>query len=541
MDRRRFLGMSAGVSAALLAADSLRAAVLDMSEAEQHQRTAAKIRQQAAASQLTVRPSEQVTNGDEQRYPDKRASFSKTLPHNDLGEVVPAAYNKLVDALMRGDPDSLRGLRSPKAEVRLANPMAAYAYDLAGVDAHSTAIGMPPPFEGHGTASEMGELYWLALTADVPYREYESDGLIAAAIADLNALSGPIGPTVSGHLLPGTLFRGTTKGDLIGPHLSQFLWREVPLGSTELDQRARYPVPGQSFLVDYQEWLACQEGVKPKRRLVLDTQPHYLRSNRDLAEYVRRIFNIQPYLNAALVALGFGDDALSPVNPYRGSLTESGGLTFGLENIVSLLGQAALIAEKAAWYQKWLVHRRLRPEASGARVHNQLTGRKSYDILPELLNSDAVHRLKAANGTALLPLAYPGGSPAHPSYPSAHATVAGACATVLKAFLNEDFLIPDPVQASATGLRLESWTGAGLTLGNEINKLASNVSLGRNAAGVHYRSDSLQGLRLGEEHAIRLLCDYSRTYPEHFEGFVLTRLTGKRIRITNGEVQESWQ
>src|SRR5215510_9217275 len=27
--------------------------------------------------------------GDEARYPDKRASFAKTLPHNDFGEVDP--------------------------------------------------------------------------------------------------------------------------------------------------------------------------------------------------------------------------------------------------------------------------------------------------------------------------------------------------------------------------------------------------------------------------------------------------------------------
>jgi hypothetical protein len=35
---------------------------------------------------------------------------------------------------------------------------------------------------------------------------------------------------------------------------------------------------------------------------------------------------------------------------------------------------------------------------------------------------------------------------------------------------------------------------AELRLGNEIDKLASNVSLGRDAAGVHYRSGSIRGL-----------------------------------------------
>ena len=36
--------------------------------------------------------------------------------------------------------------------------------------------------------------------------------------------------------------------------------------------------------------------------------------------------------------------------------------------------------------------------------------------------------------TYLLGLTYPEGSPLHPSYPSGHATLAGACITVIKAF-----------------------------------------------------------------------------------------------------------
>jgi len=44
------------------------------------------------------------TNGDEDRYEDRRASFSKTLPHNDLGEVEPAAYKAWLTILASGDP-----------------------------------------------------------------------------------------------------------------------------------------------------------------------------------------------------------------------------------------------------------------------------------------------------------------------------------------------------------------------------------------------------------------------------------------------------
>ena len=147
-------------------------------------------------------------------------------------------------------------------------------------------------------------------------------------------------------------------------------------------------------------------------------------------------------------------------------------------------------------------------------------------------------RLRHDLGSPLLPLAYPEGSPTHPSYPAGHAAVAGACVTVLKACFREDFPIPDPVQASTEGELLEPWLGVELTLGGEFNKLASNITHGRDAAGVHYRTDGTEGLKLGEAQAIALLCDYSRTYAERFDGYSFTRLDGRPIRIAGGEVSD---
>jgi hypothetical protein len=54
------------------------------------------------------------------------------------------------------------------------------------------------------------------------------------------------------------------------------------------------------------------------------------------------------------------------------------------------------------------------------------------------------------------------------------------------------------------------------TVGSELNKLASNISLGRNMAGVHYRSDHKQSLLLGEEIAISVLRDQRDTYRERY-------------------------
>jgi hypothetical protein len=234
--------------------------------------------------------------------------------------------------------------------------------------------------------------------------------------------------------------------------------------------------------------------------------------------------------------LRLGSEALSPTNPYRGSKTQFGDITFGNKNVLSMVAQASLLGQKGAYYHKWLVHRRLRPECFAGRIEVHLSGRKSYDIDPEILNCDAIARVKAAHGTWLLPVALPEGCPTHPSYPAAHAANAGACATILKAFFNEDYPIPHPVEATADGSDLVAWKGQPLTLGNEINKLANNIALGRDAAGVHYRSDSINGLFVGEEQALGLLCDYSRTYNERFDGFVLSTFRGEKVRVINGEL-----
>jgi hypothetical protein len=93
------------------------------------------------------------------------------------------------------------------------------------------------------------------------------------------------------------------------------------------------------------------------------------------------------------------------------------------------------------------------------------------------------------------------------------------------------------VEATADGTNLAPWKGQPLTLGNEINKLASNIALGRDAAGVHYRSDSINGLFVGEEQALGLLCDYSRTYHERFDGFLLSTFRGQKIRVLDGDLQ----
>ncbi len=497
------------------------------------------VRKQAAANLFRQRLPNQDCNGDEDAYADRRASFFKTLPQNNLGEVDSAAYDQFLTALESGEQSEFDAIpQSPQSDRGLANPMASYAFEMTGGDGHSSRMPPAPAFDSDFIAAEMAEVYWQALTRDVPFNDYGTDPLVAAAVADLNGFSTIIGPTDGGQITPGTLFRGETAGDLIGPYISQFMWLDIPFGQRVLDQRYNRPVPGDDFMIDYNEWLAIQRGAAPTNSITFDPTPRYISNNRGLGEWVHVDFSYQGYQNAALIMLGLGSDALSDRNPYKNSPNQGGFVTFGGPQVLDLVAKAAVVSLKAAWYQKWLVHRRLRPEVFAARVEIQRNGTKNYGLHSDILGSDAVARLVSDNGNALLPMAFAEGSPTHPAYPAGHATVAGACCTVLKAFFKEDYVLPSPVVASSDGLALDPWTGADLTLGNEINKLANNISIGRDAAGVHYRTDGVDGVVAGEQVAIGMLQDYSITFAEDADGFELTRFDGQRILIRRGKIIE---
>ncbi len=497
--------------------------------ARRRRQEAFQIRLDAALFQRDLPLPGHPCNGDEYLYPNKIASFSKALPHNHLGEVDINAYWELTRALSTGNPEDFEYIPLGGA-ARLANPQAAYAFEMAGPDSHHLSIEIPPPFSSAWSAGELAELYWLALTRDVPFAGYDTDPLTIAAAAELSNFSDFRGPKVDGMVTTGTLFRGNTPGDLAGPYISQFLWKDIPFGATTIIQRYRTTAAGVDHITSYGEWLNLQNGSAPPSPNVFDPTPRYIRNGRDLGEWNHRDFTFQGFIGAALILLGFGPAALSPTNPYLRTATQNSFATFGAPHILDFVARATRAADEAAWYQKWLVHRRLRPEEFGGRVHNVLTGAANYPINQELLNSQAVTGVFEKFGSYLLPQAYAEGCPTHPAYPAGHACVAGAGATMLKAFFRESFIIPNPVAAGADGLELLPYTGPLLTVGGEINKLAANVGLGRNAAGVHYRSDG-EGLKLGEAVAIGILQDYRKTYNEDFGGFSFTKFDGTTIII----------
>lgn len=200
----------------------------------------------------------------------------------------------------------------------------------------------------------------------------------------------------------------------------------------------------------------------------------------------------------------------------------------GAVALLDLLGRGTRNALLAAWYQKWYVHRRLRSETYAGRLQVAIEeGRDdpfalAGDDLPPFTNFEVPCGLfdgSKGGGSTLLPLSYPEGSPAHPAYPSGHSTIAGACSTVLKTFFADESyadianrMDDFAARKSPNGKGGDNFNPVGdpsaLTVHGEINKLASNVGMGRIFAGVHYRTDHVYGMMLGEQLAVVTLYDH---------------------------------
>ncbi|MGB9366868.1 MAG: vanadium-dependent haloperoxidase [Xanthobacteraceae bacterium] len=502
-------------------------------------------RVQAARAQLSAPYEAQIANGDEERYPNYIASFSKCLQHDDLGEVDPASYRAMVSAIQSGDIAAFEKL-NPHTKRRIAGPLGGRCFSLSSPDAQALTLPPPPTFESAETAAEMAELYWMSLTRDVPFARYGENELVAMAAKDLSRLQGS---TID----PRHLFLANYPGVADGPRVSQFLLWSFDFDGVPVDQKRTVPLPssdlGLELMTSYDEWLAAQRGV-PTDGLSeppIDPQRRYPRNSRDLGWCADQSAINTTYLNVALLLLGLGRRALDSAHPYKTSLFIGGLGTFDIAHLETLIGQAARAHQLS--YQKWF-HRRLRPEAFSGRIHNTVTKGASYPIHQSILDSPVLQYvfdqnarmnqrrgLNDGKGTYLLSCLWGEGSPTHPSYPQGHGTAAGIGATLLKAWFDEDFVLPErtAVKPNYDGTQLEPYVygkdGPALTIGGELNKLAYNITWGRNMSGVHYRSDGVAANTLGEQIAIRLLREDRMTVSEGFSGFGLTQFGGTRIVI----------
>jgi len=264
--------------------------------------------------------------------------------------------------------------------------------------------------------------------------------------------------------------------------------------------------------------------------------------------------------------------------------------TFGGPHILSLVTEIATRCLKAVRRQKFNYHRRARPERLGAlltleagavsaaasdlsadtrtaladmrirlnsilslvNLHNKSrrddtslradrptradnassTGRSHAD--PHLCNDSG--ELDPAgwddDKNFLLAMAFAEGSPMHPSYGAGHATVAGGCVTMLKAFFDTVDKDGNPVvwpsdlpvvkvEEGSDGQQLRDikseFATNPITIAGELNKLAANISIGRDMAGVHFYTDYYESLRMGERVATGTLREHLSQIDEPIE------------------------
>ena len=439
--------------------------------------------------------SDWLPSPDESASQGSRALFSKGLPHNNDGMPDEAAFSAFLEAIRSRNVNELERLR-PKAGIPWVDP-------TAGIQLTTPATLGPYGSSWFGSklmAGDLTELYWAALCRDIPFPAYGSSTLVSQANQDLVKTDGP--------RFQRALFSSPLPGASQGPFVSQFLVKTVPLGSTMFAQNYLCPQADNDFAVTIDAWHRCQDGESSGLPISYLPNTRYIFNGRSLAEYVRTDFSYQAYLFAALIIQSWGRDALNPGLSQRYTKNVSAFVSSGWWEVLGLLGQVSELALQDSWYWKWRVFRRLRPEELAGRiVLAQKADNSTFIDLP--VSQTAPKICEAQHGTMLLSQAYPDGCPLHPSFPAAHAEIAGACVTVLKAFSDPSFKVPGALNPTSDGLNAQPYNNQ-LTLEGELNKLAWNIAFGRAFAGVHYRSDLEAGLLLGESIALKLLLNLRR-------------------------------
>lgn len=475
--------------------------------------------------------------------------------------------------------------------------------DCANLTAHNTQLGYNLNSRVQDALSAVNKMFDIAIRQDTDFGRLR---------APLDVAPGPGGA----NIILQTLFRTGLQDEEFGPLVSQFFLRPIGFGVQTIDQKEVPYIAKRDFLTTHGDWLLAQNTGKDKygrdygscnnysdqlhrgaSYYPTGNPARYISTMRDIARFVNRDALHQAYFNAALFLLGISAP-LDEGNPYNGNryTRETQFATLGGPDLLTLVSEVASRALKVVWRQKWLVHRRCRPEVMGGLIQMQrkglggvmrkyglpfdLPGTPAFkarldDTLNEVRDHNAALNGGAAKGTFFLPMAFSAGSPNHPAYGAGHATVAGACVTVLKAWFDEKVALKkvfddenkratnaktgpsDPPGGTHTllqpgyrkkGTALDQFCDPQvyaeddadrITVGGELNKLASNVAMGRSMGGVHWRTDNTRSLRLGEEIAIEILRKRTAEYAERPVSFTFRSFDRQRVHITQGQVAKS--
>jgi membrane-associated phospholipid phosphatase len=349
--------------------------------------------------------------------------------------------------------------------MRLVNPRAAFLAD----DDHDHSLPAPPQDDSLETARELFEVVLAVRAADTPFD----------ALEPFREQLETVFPSPAGVPVPAFRYSGGHRG----PYVSRLLQVPVPINGTAVLQQYRTRLGRYGVTPETNREILAGRIPRPQQ---LDDPNVHITTPRLLASWVHQD---PPYLlglYAAMILEGLGiarrPEMFRPgTSPSEVPFVTQGGAV----DLHCAVAEVTRLVMQYAWRLKWLgwgMMRRRRPEELMA----------DQGSLHPIWREKVVPLLRPEERQGM-PRLYAEGCPLHPDYPSGHAAIGGAIATLLKAWF-----VDGP------------WPGMPeLSIHGELDKLAANLGWGRNFAGIHYRSSCRGGMLLGEAVALELLEEWA--------------------------------
>jgi len=550
------------------------------------------------AKQDTTRPIYWQNNNDINDIPDFRGVFTKGLQHDAEGNVIPASMQLLLDTI-NGNKDAMQNLPIPtlgmgEAYFPFVDPNAIYDSELFGRHASSWPIPLAPKYLSDETAGEMVEAYCASLMRDIKFSDYGSSSIVSDCCGYLNALNVFKGPRVGGLVTPATILQTTLRpnGDVLpGPRFSQFLYYDVPVQA--IGGNGVQPSPGPGEIPGFRgmpqsnwwskagedfNWapngvfastsaIKMQNGIITEFRTPANTSEpltyrctaRHLATNQDLDS--RQFFSFGQYQFLLGIAGAIKQSEApnsppftNPSNPFfNGYIRPRISLAnYGFSDILHVIGRSIRQSQLASQYHKWS-QMRIRAEEVAIEVHKAKTGvaPSNYNN-NQLLNSGVLADIFAKQGTYFMSQTDNIGCVQEPTYPSGYTLIAAISTTVTKALIDptDTMLAYEPSADCQTLVPvMDGPTHVRLNMCDELDKFAYNSASDRLFQGIHFRSDVMVSLKLGEDIAINYLQEHADRYANSLpsyswaggvqkKGFLLRKFDGTLLEINTRSVSE---
>ena len=465
---------------------------------------------------------------------DYAANFTKGFAHDDQGRVNKSDYEQFLCALVNEDFEAVNKIKLGGA-LKLLDPLSIYSHDLVGPFQSTVYVQPPPPLGSAKAAGDLIQPYCMWYIRDLPFNEWtETNPRIQTVLNALNQLSNPSFASrvnAEGNVTTSTLFRGEGPLAEEGYYVSQFALNDWTEYGT-LNKPKIYPYAANvDYMTDRKIYKERQNGVLPTSPNTFGSALTYLFNYRSGLTWAHNDPVCQPYFNALYTLQSLKVPANPLISTAVGKVSDYF-VNMSTADVQDLITRAIRVELLHVWRSKWSILR-LRPEAFAGLVDNaKASGTNPYNLSPELLTNPILSQVFDRYKNWLMPQGYAEGCPPHPSYLCGHCTTGAVATTILKAFFDNDFKIPEMIPDPDTNYQTLKPTGKNLYVWSELDKLATNYSYFRNASGIHYESEHRVGLKFGENIAIEMLKEHVTRY-SFKTGFQFYKRNGDQVTITN--------